>query len=361
MGALAGDRIPGVLKNFKSDVSVSDAFWKMRCYFIMQKSTATISTIAVLACLGGSESATDTSDPLPPKLPSNTSHFVCNEAAKLEPEVSIMLPEIIGEYEWSLSVANNIYAKNIFAHKKNKVPTLSCFGQRKETRFLERIAAQEAVNLVAIRQSDRELLQILFATPDSPGSIAIGAAEGTRTSDGETTAIYWGHTDPGNGLANQGTFSYQHGASNPREADWIQLKRLRGQVEYLQQQAENLGVKLSILDLVAGADLANQSPLAAMDYVGHLQKLRAKGFMGIEAVLEARVQSFVNPKTGVLEAGGFGNSWERLRHDQLRRMIELNKALKVQGVYEELEKTVISNAEDGERAFQLYYARIDFF
>lgn len=333
----------------------------MRCYFIMQKSTATISTLAVLACLGGTENATDASDPLPPKIQSNSSHFVGNEAASLEPEVSIVLPEIAGEYEWGFSGVNNVTTKKVVYRKKNKLPTLSCFRPIKKKRFLERTASQEEVNYAAIRQSDRELLQILFATPDSPGSIAIGAAEGTRTSNGETTAIYWGHTDPGNGLANQGTFSYQHGAKNPREADWIQLKRLRGQVEYLQQQAENLGVKLSVLDLVAGADLANQSPLAAMDYVGHLQKLHAKGFMGIEAILEARVQSFVNPKTGVLEAGGFGNSWQRLRHDQLRRMIELNKALKVQGVYEGLEKTVISNAEDGERASQLYSARIEFF
>ncbi|NER33191.1 MAG: hypothetical protein F6J93_03810 [Oscillatoria sp. SIO1A7] len=350
----ACDRIPGVLKNFKSHVSVSDAFWKIRCYFIMQKSTATISTLAVLACLGGSESATDASDPLPPKVPSNNSHFVCNEAATLKPEVSIVLPEIAGEYEWGLSGSNNLSTKKGFPHKKNKFTSLSCFRSLDNKRFLDRTASQKKVNYAAIRQSNRKLLQILFATPDSPGSIAIGTAEGTRTSNGETTAIYWGHTDPGNGLANQGTFSYQHGASNPREADWIQLKRLRGQVEYLQHQAENLGVKLSTLELVAGADLANQSPLAAMDYVGHLQKLRAKGFMGIEAVLEARVQSFVNPKTGVLEAGGFGNSWQRLRHDQLRRMIELNKTLKVQGVYEGLEKTVVSNAEEGERTSQIY-------
>lgn len=115
-------------------------------------------------------------------------------------------------------------------------------------------------------------------------------------------------------------------------------------MEYLQRQAKKSGVKLSALELVAGADLANQSPLAALDYVGHLQKLRAKGFRGMEAVLEARVQSFVNPKTGLLEAGGFGNSWQRLRHDQLRRMVELDKALKVQGVYEGLEKAIYKAA-----------------
>lgn len=182
-------------------------------------------------------------------------------------------------------------------------------------------------------KGSRELLQMLFATPDAPGSIAIGAAEGTRTTRGGTTSIYWGHPDPANGVRNLGTFSYQHGASNAREADWIQLKRLRGQVEQLQSEADELGVKLSPLELVAGADLANQSPVAALDYVDRLKEFRAKGLRGMEAVLEARIQSFVNPETGVLEAGGFGNSWDILRHDQSRRMVELQRALRVQGIH----------------------------
>lgn len=182
-------------------------------------------------------------------------------------------------------------------------------------------------------QSSRELLNMLFATPDAPGSIAIGAAEGTRTPRGETTSIYWGHPDPANGVRNLGTFSYQHGASNAREADWIQLKRLRGQVEQLQKEADEMGVKLSPLELVAGADLANQSPVAALDYVDRLKEFRAQGLRGMEAVLEARIQSFVNPETGVLEAGGFGNSWDILRHDQSRRMVELQRALRVQGIH----------------------------
>ena len=182
-------------------------------------------------------------------------------------------------------------------------------------------------------KSSQELLDMLFATPDAPGSIAIGAAEGTRTPRGETTEIYWGHPDPANGVRNLGTFSYQHGASNAREADLIQLKRLRGQVEQLQNEADEMGVKLSPLELVAGADLANQSPVAALDYVDRLKEFRAQGLRGMEAVLEARIQSFVNPETGVLEAGGFGNSWDILRHDQSRRMVELQRALRVQGIH----------------------------
>ncbi|WP_199247243.1 hypothetical protein [[Phormidium] sp. ETS-05] len=52
----------------------------------------------------------------------------------------------------------------------------------------------------------------------------------------------------------------------------------------------------------------------------------------MDAVVEARVQSYVDPETGLLAAGGFGNDWDTLRHDQRRRMVELEKALRIQGV-----------------------------
>ncbi len=56
---------------------------------------------------------------------------------------------------------------------------------------------------------------------------SIGAAEGTRDENCEPTAAYRGHTDPGNGAANIGSFSYQHGAASPEDADRTQLARLR--------------------------------------------------------------------------------------------------------------------------------------
>ncbi|OLP18842.1 hypothetical protein BST81_07950, partial [Leptolyngbya sp. 'hensonii'] len=58
---------------------------------------------------------------------------------------------------------------------------------------------------------------------------AVGAAEGTRTPDGGRTWAYYGHRDPGNGVWNLGSFSYQHGADSPAEADVKQLRRLTGQ------------------------------------------------------------------------------------------------------------------------------------
>lgn len=182
------------------------------------------------------------------------------------------------------------------------------------------------------RETLEELLNELFSTPDAPGPIAIGAAEGTRTHSGGTTDLYWGHADPANGVTNLGTFSYQHGATTPREADWLQLDRLKGQLKDILLQAQEQKVQLSTLDLVAVADLTNQSPAAGSDFVANLKKVRAEGLKDIDAVVEARVQSYVDPETGLLAAGGFGNDWADLRHDQRRRTLELEKALKVQGV-----------------------------
>lgn len=180
--------------------------------------------------------------------------------------------------------------------------------------------------------SENNLLFELFATPDAPGVLAIGTAEGTVTASGQLTSSYWGHTDPGNGANNLGTFSYQHGAPTPRQADWRQLRRLQGQVETILGQAQEQRVKLSPLELVAGADLLNQAPAAGMSYVENLKKARDRGIPGINAVLEARVMSFVNPETGVLEASGFGNNWEVLRQDQWRRLVELHQTLQLHGV-----------------------------
>lgn len=180
--------------------------------------------------------------------------------------------------------------------------------------------------------SENNLLFELFATPDAPGVLAIGTAEGTVTASGQLTSSYWGHTDPGNGANNLGTFSYQHGAPTPRQADWRQLRRLQGQVETILGQAQEQRVKLSALELVAGADLLNQAPAAGMSYVENLKKARDRGTQGINAVLEARVMSFINPETGALEASGFGNNWEVLQQDQWRRLVELHQTLQLHGV-----------------------------
>jgi hypothetical protein len=168
----------------------------------------------------------------------------------------------------------------------------------------------------------------LFSSVDSVGSLAICNAEG-NCSGATKTANYQSHIDPGNGARNQGMFSWQAGGCNsPAECDKRGVERLRNFVPKLQQQAQQKGVKLDTEAVVNGADLVIQAPLAADDFVARLKECQQQGKVGSEAVLCARTKAFINPKTGQLDASGFGNSSNRLAHDQARRMGEISKTLK---------------------------------
>ena len=149
---------------------------------------------------------------------------------------------------------------------------------------------------------------------------SIGAAEGTRDEDCNPTAAYRGHIDPGNGADNLGTFSYQHGASTPAEADQRQLARLRHAEETLQAQAEaKFSQPLSKPALGAALDLWNQSPAAGESFVEHLPSAKPTG----EQIVKARTQSYVDPSTGRLDAPGLGNRLEQVEADQARRTSEV--------------------------------------
>lgn len=113
------------------------------------------------------------------------------------------------------------------------------------------------------------------ATATSPSdedlARAIGRAEGTRDRNGNPTTAYQSHTDPGNGKRNQGSFSYQHGAATPEEADrkWLQVLR-EAEATYQAQAQERYGHKLSRAALVAILDAHTQSPDAARRLLAHL-------------------------------------------------------------------------------------------
>lgn len=155
----------------------------------------------------------------------------------------------------------------------------------------------------------------------------VGAAEGTRTINGGKTWAYAGHTDPGNGAANQGTFSYQHAASSPEEADQKQRDRLRRQAEQMMSKAEQKGVKLDTFGVLAGVDLYNQAPAAGNDYVTNWMKCQDATKSPREVVLCARTKSYVDPTTGALDAPGLGNDWARVKADQERRIEAIAKVL----------------------------------
>ena len=159
---------------------------------------------------------------------------------------------------------------------------------------------------------------------------SVGSAEGTLTPEGDRTSAFSGHVDPGNGVWNLGTFSYQHGADSPEEADAKQLARLRRQANELIQKARDKGVELDFSEAINGIDLANQAPLAALDkggYVDRLVEAKVKGLKDWEAIHWARVWSFIDPDTGTWNAPGLGNNQASIEADQLRRMKAIEAAI----------------------------------
>jgi hypothetical protein len=159
---------------------------------------------------------------------------------------------------------------------------------------------------------------------------AVGSAEGTRTPTGDRTRAYYGHTDPGNQVWNRGSFSYQHSAKSPEDADQKQLQRLANQSLIIEARAADYGLHLTVEEKLNGIDLANQAPKAALDrggYIDWLAKAKQRGMKGADAVLWARTRSFINPVTQRWDAPGLGNTAERIERDQARRMEAIARAI----------------------------------
>lgn len=171
-----------------------------------------------------------------------------------------------------------------------------------------------------------------LSSPDSLISRAIGYSEGNRTLSGGKTDSYYGHRDPGNGARNQGTFSYQHGAPSSEEADRRWLQELRGQIPRYENAARNAGLDPNNPLLASSYfDLYTQSPRAAGNFLGKLPELARRGVTP-ENIADLRVDSYVNPRTGRLDAPGFGNSEQRLRRDQERRTNAVNAVVQREGL-----------------------------
>ncbi|MBF2025822.1 MAG: hypothetical protein IGS48_03525 [Oscillatoriales cyanobacterium C42_A2020_001] len=169
----------------------------------------------------------------------------------------------------------------------------------------------------------------------------VGAAEGTRTADGGKTQNYHGHVDPGNGVWNRGTFSYQFGNEenlSPDESDRRQLAKIKRIYESVMlPKAEKHGVApLTVAEEINGIDLINQAPLAVTEEGGYIERLaqakKEKGLAGDEAILEARVWAFWDGDKGGWDAPGLRayddiSKEESIRRDQDRRMAMISKAL----------------------------------
>ena len=166
-------------------------------------------------------------------------------------------------------------------------------------------------------------LPLAINVQNHPIFVAIGIAEGTRTPSGGFTKAYYGHRDPGDGNWNRGTVSGGRGTSAaPAQVD-------RQWMATLTRQAMGVAPALMRLGLREGTagwnrlmfnvlDLAVQAPTAVPDFIRKLPQVLRQGAT-IEAVAKARADSFIDPGTGRLDAGGFGNSYSRLLADQRSR------------------------------------------
>lgn len=154
-----------------------------------------------------------------------------------------------------------------------------------------------------------------------PMFIAIGISEGTRTANGGYTRAYYGHKDPGNGVWNVGTVSGQQGGS-PAGSDRRWMGTLTRQSMSVAPILQRIGLQPGTQGwnrvLFNVLDLTVQAPAAARDFIAKLPGVVRAGAT-IEAIAKARADSFFNPATGRLDAGGFGNSYNRLFADQRSR------------------------------------------
>lgn len=154
-------------------------------------------------------------------------------------------------------------------------------------------------------------------------AIVIGNAEGTRRPDGGFTAAYGGHTDPGNAAHNRGSFSYQHTATSPVDADRRQLETLQGRLPTYEAAAARAGVNANDPRLAAAyLDLYNQSPSAANRFLNQLDTLRGQP-IDAARITNLRVNSYVDASTGErfrLSGGGqAGSGFANIARNQLGR------------------------------------------
>lgn len=192
-------------------------------------------------------------------------------------------------------------------------------------------ASPQPVSQPDLQSSPSRSLSDLFAAgADSLVAVAVGNAEGTRTPEGGYTSAYYGHVDPGNGVWNLGSFSYQHGANSPQAADLKQLRRLKNQAAVLRQQASVRQLTLSLEAELNGIDLANQAPLAALDrgYIDWLHQAQQLPISEGERIVWARTRAFIDPDTGQWNAPGLGNTLESITWDQTRRYQAIEQVLR---------------------------------
>jgi hypothetical protein len=191
---------------------------------------------------------------------------------------------------------------------------------------------------------ESQLLDLLSGGVDSPVAIAIGTSEGTRTPDGGKTTAWASHADPGNGARNQGSFSYQHSAGTPEDADAFQIQKFRLTLlpkflKILPRLKQRTTQEIKFLFLCA-CDVYTQSEAACLAEGGFLDQIfvNANYSATIGNIADWRLQSYYDPETGKLDAPGFGNHSGRLLLDQKRRCEAVQSAAIKLGIMEAISR-----------------------
>ena len=168
---------------------------------------------------------------------------------------------------------------------------------------------------------------------NSKAAIVVGTSEGNRTPQGATRGSYNGHTDPGNGAHNIGSFSVQGSKAkaaggNPAKADEIQLQELANKTPEFEKAAKAAGLDPhNALLLSTFYDLQTQSPATATAFLKELPNLAKKG-VTVDNLVEARTHAFMNNG----KTGGWHNHPEKVGPDARRRTEALVTALRAQGL-----------------------------
>ena len=243
-----------------------------------------------------------------------------------------LLPPAPPVYAPVITVARSPQASKVTQQEESQDPELEVVALSFDVAPLRTIPVAQARPEQSPNLLSNSLAGLFVGGTDSLVARAVGSAEGTRTPNGGITPAYYGHSDPGNGVWNMGTFSYQHGAKTAADADQKQLRRLQSQSEILKRRAVKQGLNLNLEETLNGIDLANQSPLASIGRVGYIERLveaRNMGHSGFEAIVVARTRSYINPDTQRWNAPGLGNTLESITRDQRRRADAVAKALAV--------------------------------
>ena len=151
-------------------------------------------------------------------------------------------------------------------------------------------------NISETNSLDSKSLNTLFANNSSLGVLAICAAEGNCTIDGNKTSLYYYHVDPGNRIGNRGWCSDQgRGGNNLDNADAVCLKRTRSRIPRLVRKLHNAGIKpeQNIEAFINNLDQWNQaSPRVSDAFPKKYAEALNRGLKGKEATLWARVEAF---------------------------------------------------------------------